>query len=60
MYYQGIKKIIVTCVVDKKPSRLNGLHPIIERIFLARGIATNTDRRGNDKNHRRGVLHTPF
>lgn len=43
MYYQGIKKIIVTCVVDKKPSRLNGLHPIIERIFLTRGITTNTE-----------------
>ena len=43
MYYQGIKKTIVARVIDKKPSRLNGLHPIIERIFLSRGITTDSE-----------------
>ena len=42
MYYQGVKKIIVTRPVDKKRVNLGEIHPILERIFLARGL-TSTD-----------------
>ena len=43
MYYQGIKKTIVTRVIDKNTRRLTGLHPIIERLFLARGITSDAE-----------------
>ena len=42
MYYQGVKKTIVARPVVKKRSNLGEMHPILERIFLARGL-TSTD-----------------
>ncbi|MFI3155658.1 MAG: single-stranded-DNA-specific exonuclease RecJ [Methylococcaceae bacterium] len=42
MYYQGVKKTIVARPVVKKRSNLGEIHPILERIFLARGL-TSTD-----------------
>ena len=46
MYYQGVKKIIVARPVEKKRSQLGGLHPLLERLFLARGVksAAELDR----------------
>jgi single-stranded-DNA-specific exonuclease len=43
MYYQGIKKIIVIRPVEKKRSRLGNMHPLLERIFLARGITSEAE-----------------
>ena len=40
MYYQGVKKIIVARPVEKKRSQLGGLHPLLERLFLARGVTS--------------------
>ncbi|MGZ8241109.1 MAG: DHH family phosphoesterase, partial [Methylobacter sp.] len=43
MYYQGEKKIIVARPVPKKRSQLGHLHPILERIFLARGLTSKAE-----------------
>ncbi|MGZ8193923.1 MAG: single-stranded-DNA-specific exonuclease RecJ [Methylobacter sp.] len=43
MYYQGEKKIIVARPVPKKRSQLGDLHPILERIFLARGLTSKAE-----------------
>lgn len=43
MYYQGVKKTIVARTVEKKRFRLSGLHPLLERIFLARGITSEAE-----------------
>lgn len=43
MYYQGEKKIIVARSVPKKRSQLGDLHPILERIFLARGLTSKAE-----------------
>jgi single-stranded-DNA-specific exonuclease len=43
MYYQGVKKTIVARTVEKKRFRLNGLHPLLERIFLARGVTSEAE-----------------
>ncbi len=40
MYYQGVKKIIVTRPVVKKRAQLGDIHPLLERIFLARGLTS--------------------
>ena len=40
MYYQGVKKTIVTRPVVKKRVNLGEIHPILERIFLARGLTS--------------------
>ena len=40
MYYQGIKKTIVVRSVEKKRSLLGEIHPLLERLFLARGITS--------------------
>jgi len=38
MYYQGIQKTIVTRSVDIKYVQLGDLHPVLQRIFLSRGV----------------------
>ncbi len=43
MYYQGVKKSIVARPVPKKPSNLGEIHPILERIFLARGLTAEAE-----------------
>ncbi|MDO9140288.1 MAG: DHH family phosphoesterase, partial [Methylobacter sp.] len=43
MYYQGVKKIIIPRPVPKKRANLGDMHPILERIFLARGIVSATE-----------------
>ncbi|MGZ5054855.1 MAG: single-stranded-DNA-specific exonuclease RecJ [Methylobacter sp.] len=43
MYYQGVKKIIVTRTVPKKRAKLGEMHPVLERIFLARGLTTEAE-----------------
>jgi single-stranded-DNA-specific exonuclease len=43
MYPQGVKKIITSRPVVQKHLPMDGLHPILERIFLARGIASPDD-----------------
>ena len=43
MYYQGVKKLIVTRPVAKKRANLGTLHPILERIFLARGLTSEAE-----------------
>lgn len=40
MYYQGVKKNIVTRPVVKKRAQLGDIHPLLERIFLARGLTS--------------------
>jgi single-stranded-DNA-specific exonuclease len=46
MYYQGIQKTIVTRSFDKKHVQFDNLHPLLQRIFLARGLksASELDR----------------
>ncbi len=41
MYYQGVKKTIVSRPTGKKKSNLKELDPILNRIFSARGITEN-------------------
>ncbi|MGZ4991554.1 MAG: single-stranded-DNA-specific exonuclease RecJ [Methylobacter sp.] len=43
MYYQGVKKTIVTRPVPKKRSSLGEMHPVLERIFLARGLTSEVE-----------------
>ncbi|MDP1771741.1 MAG: single-stranded-DNA-specific exonuclease RecJ [Methylobacter sp.] len=43
MYYQGVKKTIVTRSVPKKHARLGEMHPVLERIFLARGLTSEAE-----------------
>jgi single-stranded-DNA-specific exonuclease len=43
MYYQGVKKTIVTRPVKKKHALQGNLHPLLERLFLARGIKTDIE-----------------
>lgn len=43
MYYQGVKKIIVTRPVAKKRANLGEIHPILERIFSARGLTSTAE-----------------
>lgn len=40
MYYQGVKKTIVTRPIVKKRAQFGEMHPLLERIFLARGITS--------------------
>jgi len=46
MYYQGIKKTIISRPVGKKRTQFGEIHPLLERIFLARGLfsAAELDR----------------
>jgi Single-stranded DNA-specific exonuclease len=43
MYSQGIKKTIVLRPVKKKHALQANLHPLLERIFLARGITSELE-----------------
>ncbi|MGR9051335.1 MAG: single-stranded-DNA-specific exonuclease RecJ [Gammaproteobacteria bacterium] len=43
MYYQGIKKTIVERPLERSKKGLVGLHPILQRIFAGRGIATTEE-----------------
>lgn len=43
MYYQGVKKTIVRRTVPKKRSNLGEMHPVLERIFLSRGLTSQAD-----------------
>ena len=43
MYYQGVKKTIVNRPVKKKHALQGNLHPLLERLFLARGIKTDIE-----------------
>jgi single-stranded-DNA-specific exonuclease len=43
MYHQGVKKTIVTRPVPKKRFNLGNMHPILERIFLARGLTSEAE-----------------
>lgn len=38
MFHQGVKKIIVPRPIGNKKAHLDGIHPILQRIFQARGI----------------------
>jgi len=40
MYYQGMKKVIVQRPVNKNINKLEGLHPLLARVFAARGVAS--------------------
>jgi len=40
MYHQGIKKTIINRPLTQKHLPVEGLHPLLERIFLARGVAS--------------------
>ncbi len=39
MYYQGVKKAIVPRPLEKKRGQFGNIHPLLERIFLARGVS---------------------
>jgi len=43
MYYQGVKKLIVPRPVGKKRAFVGEMHPILERIFLARGLTSEAE-----------------
>jgi len=40
MYYQGTKKIIVPRPIGKRRTQFGDLHPLLQRIFAARGLTT--------------------
>lgn len=40
MYYQGVKKIIVPRPVGKKRTQFGDIHPLLQRIFAARGLTS--------------------
>lgn len=43
MYFQGVKKTIVTRPVPKKRAKFGEMHPVLERIFLARGLTSEAE-----------------
>ncbi|MEC4748340.1 single-stranded-DNA-specific exonuclease RecJ [Methylomicrobium sp. Wu6] len=43
MYHQGIKKTIIRRPVAQKHLPIDGLHPLLERILLARGVVSPDD-----------------
>lgn len=43
MYYQGIKKIITRRAISKKNTHFGDLHPLLARIFAARGLSTSDE-----------------
>lgn len=43
MYYQGVKKNIVTRTIKKNSSLDGTIHPLLKRLFLARGITSETE-----------------
>jgi len=40
MYYQGVKKNIVRRPAGKKRAQFGAIHPLLERLFLARGLSS--------------------
>ena len=40
MYYQGIKKAIILRSFEKNRSELGEIHPLLKRLFLARGVTS--------------------
>jgi len=40
MYHQGVKKTIVTRPVSKRQAQFSQLHPLLARIFAARGLSS--------------------
>jgi single-stranded-DNA-specific exonuclease len=43
MYSQGVKKTIVVRPVDKAKSQSDDIHPLLQRIFSARGVKSTDD-----------------
>jgi single-stranded-DNA-specific exonuclease len=43
MYYPNVKKTIVARPIGKKRPQFGELHPILERIYLARGLTSEAD-----------------
>jgi len=43
MYYQGVKKTIVVRPVSKKRVQFGDIHPLLARIFAARGLTSATE-----------------
>jgi single-stranded-DNA-specific exonuclease len=43
MYYQGIKKIITQRPISKKAVQFGDIHPLLARIYAARGLSTETE-----------------
>jgi len=43
MYYQGVKKSIIPRPIKKKRSLQGNLHPLVERVLLARGITSESE-----------------
>ncbi|WP_262966660.1 single-stranded-DNA-specific exonuclease RecJ [Methylobacter psychrophilus] len=43
MYYQGVKKNIVSRTAKKNSSLEGTIHPLLKRLFLARGITSETE-----------------
>lgn len=43
MYYQGIKKVITQRPVSKKAVQFGDIHPLLARIYAARGLSTETE-----------------
>ncbi len=43
MYYQGVKKSIVARPIIKKHTSFTGIHPVLQQIFAARGISSDTE-----------------
>ncbi len=43
MYYQGVKKTIVARPAGKKRAFAGEMHPVLERIFLARGLTSEAE-----------------
>ncbi|MGZ8191070.1 MAG: single-stranded-DNA-specific exonuclease RecJ [Methylococcaceae bacterium] len=43
MYYQGVKKTIMTRPIGKKRAELGDIHPLLKRLFLARGLTSEAE-----------------
>ncbi|MDO9212964.1 MAG: single-stranded-DNA-specific exonuclease RecJ [Methylococcales bacterium] len=43
MYYQGIKKVITQRPIIKKAVQFGAIHPLLARIYAARGLSTETE-----------------
>ncbi|MDA1343351.1 MAG: single-stranded-DNA-specific exonuclease RecJ, partial [Proteobacteria bacterium] len=43
MYSQGVKKTIVLRPVEKATSQFDDIHPLLQRIFSARGVKSTDD-----------------
>ncbi|MGZ8916082.1 MAG: single-stranded-DNA-specific exonuclease RecJ, partial [Methylobacter sp.] len=43
MYYHGVKKVIEIRPLVKKRAQLGEIHPILERILLARGVGSQEE-----------------